>query len=396
MVDILTQKRQNESLAISFESYFGVDLEMNKLVVNSGRQRELDWAKTFAIIFMITIHVYEQLSVIDIETVPTGAFRIAMEFLAGPLAAPLFMFCMGIGIVYSRNNTPDKMALRGVKLMRNGYLLSFFKGTLPTAIGMMLGCAVPWTLTDSFFLVSILQFAGMAFFTIALMKKLKFPLPVMFGTSIVLSILGGMLAKLDFTGSWLQYLLGLFFNTNNYTTFPMFRWLYYPVLGMVFAYFLQRTTDKNKFYGRMFPVALTLFIAVNFIYSAVGIDVRTMFQLAGRVYYAQSLLHHLYITLVILTALPVYYLLSVKVKNEKVNAVVEYLSKNLDVIYIWQWMVNTYTQSFMTLFGVPNLTEPYIIPAGIAILLASVGIIELWRKITKKNSKKKESLELAV
>lgn len=366
---------------------------MNEKVVNNGRQRELDWAKAFAIIFMITIHVYEQLSVIDIDTVPTGVFRITMEFLAGPLAAPLFMFCMGVGIMYSRNNTPEEMAHRGVKLLRNGYLLSFFKGTLPTAIAMALGFAVPWTLIDSFLLVSILQFAGMAFFTIALMKKLKFSLPAMLGTSLVLSVLGGQLARLDLTGSWLQYLFGLFFNTNNYTTFPMFRWLYYPVIGMIFAHFLQRAEDKNAFYGRIFAVAFPGFIAVNLFYAACGIDIRSMFMLAGRVYYAQSLLHHFYITFVIMTALPIYYLISVKVKNKSVNNAVEYLSKNLDVIYIWQWMVNTYTQSFMTAFGVSNLAAPFIIPAGIAILLASVGIIESWRKLTSKIAKRGNKLD---
>ena len=175
---------------------------MNKEVVNNKRQRELDWAKSFAIVAMISIHVYEQMSVIDIETMPTGAFRLIMEFLAGPLAAPLFMFCMGVGIMYSKRNTPKEMVHRGVHLLRNGYLLSFFKGTIPTAIAIALGFAVPWTLADSLFLVSILQFAGMAFFTIALMKKIKLPLPGMMVVALVLSVLGGRLAQLDFSGSW--------------------------------------------------------------------------------------------------------------------------------------------------------------------------------------------------
>lgn len=367
---------------------------MNKTVVNNGRQRELDWAKAFAILFMVTIHVYEQLSVVDAEIIPSDPYRIIMEFLGGPLAAPLFMFCMGIGIVYSKNSIPGKMAKRGVKLLRNGYLLSFFKGTLPTAIGLALGCTAPWTLTDSFFLVSILQFAGMAFFTIALMKKFKFSLPAMFGTSLILSVIGGMLAKLDFTDSWVQYLFGLFFNTNEHTTFPLFRWLYYPVLGMIFAYFLQRTEDKNKFYKRLFTVALVCTILVNVAYIAAGIDIRTMFMLAGRVYYAQSLLHYLYITCVLLTAMPIYYFLSVKIKGRRIGAAVEYLGKNLDVIYIWQWMINSYTQSFMILLGVPNFTIPYIIPVGILILLGSIGIIEFGRWIARK-FQKKETVKLA-
>ena len=132
---------------------------MNKEVVNVGRQKELDWAKSFAIVAMICVHVYEQISVVDTEVVPTDAFRIILEFVAGPLAAPLFMFCMGVGIMYSKNTAPAQMVKRAFNLLRNVYLLSFFKGTLPTAIAIVLGFAVPWTLAESFFLVSILQFA---------------------------------------------------------------------------------------------------------------------------------------------------------------------------------------------------------------------------------------------
>ncbi|WP_029233663.1 acyltransferase family protein [Butyrivibrio sp. VCB2006] len=362
---------------------------MNKEIVNAGRQKELDWAKAFAIIAMICVHVYEQISVVDTEVVPTGAFRLTLEFLAGPLAAPLFMFCMGIGIMYSKNSEPAQMVKRGFHLLKNGYLLSFFKGTVPTAIAIALGYVVPWTLADSFFLVSILQFAGMAFFTIALMKKMKFNLPAMMVTSLVLSVLGGQLSKLDFTGSWVQYLLGLFFETNDVTTFPLFRWIFYPVFGMIFGYFLLRTEDKNKFYLRIFPVGFVGALVFTFIYTALGFDIRTMFMLAGRVYYSQSLLHHLFIALVILTALPIYYFFSVKITAEPVNKAVSYLGKNLDVIYLAQWMIITYVQSILNIFGYVRIGIALIIPVGILVLLGSIGIIELIRLVKRKIGKKK-------
>ncbi len=38
---------------------------MNREVVNVGRQKELDWAKAFAIVAMICVHVYEQMSIIE-------------------------------------------------------------------------------------------------------------------------------------------------------------------------------------------------------------------------------------------------------------------------------------------------------------------------------------------
>jgi hypothetical protein len=253
---------------------------------------------------------------------------------------------------------------------------------------------VPWTLADSLFLVSILQFAGMAFLTIALMKKLKFNLPAMLITSLILSVIGGQLAKLDLSGSWLQYVLGLFFVTNDVTTFPLFRWLFYPVFGMIFGYFLQRAEDKNRFYISIFPVGLIGAIGFFHIYKAFGYDIRNMFMLSGRVYYSQSLLHHLFIGLVILAAMPVYYFLSVKVTARPIKTAVAYLGKNLDVIYLAQWMVICYVQSFFNIFGNFRLTIPYIIPMGILVLLASIGIIELIRFVKRKMAKNMASEEM--
>ncbi|SDH30273.1 Acyltransferase family protein [Pseudobutyrivibrio sp. 49] len=352
---------------------------MNDIIINRGRQKELDWAKAFSVLFMVCIHCYEEISNIDAEIAPTGIFRNLMEFLAGPLGAPMFMFCMGVGIMYSRNNTPADMTKRGLKLLGTGYLLSFVKGTVPTAIAIYLGYEVPWTLADSLFLVSILQFAGMAFFTIALMKKLRLPLPAMMAVSLVLSVLGGMLSKLDFTNSWTKYLFGLFFDTCDVTTFPMFRWLFYPVFGMIFAYYLQRTEDKTRFYRLICPVALVGTIAFTLIYTACGYDIRTMYMLAGRVFYHQSLLHHLFISMVILVAVSLCYFLSQVVKNIAVNGATAYLGKNVDVIYLVQWVIIIYAESFMNIFGGFRISAPYIIPAGILVLVSSIGLIELWR-----------------
>ncbi|SHI58955.1 acyltransferase family protein [Pseudobutyrivibrio xylanivorans] len=359
---------------------------MNRDIVNKGRQKELDWAKAFTILVMVTIHCYEQISIVDTEVVPTGIFRNVLEFLGGPLGAPLFMFCMGVGIMYSHNSTPADMGKRGVKLLRNGYLLSFVKGTIPTVIAIYLGYAVPWTVADSLFLVSILQFAGMAFFAIALMKKFNLSLPVMMGISLVLSIIGGELANIDLTDSWTQYLWGLFFNTNDVTTFPLFRWLYYPIFGMIFAYFLQRTEDKSRFYRRIFPVALFCTIAFSIIYVALGYDIRSMYMLSGRVIYKQSLLHYVFATFVILTAMPLHYVLSEKVKLKSFSGAVAYLGKNLDVIYLVQWVIIVYLQSFLNIFGYIRITVPYIIPVGMLVLISSIGAIELGRLIKRKKT----------
>ena len=68
--------------------------------VNTKRQVSFDYLKALSILFMVIIHVYEEHSVFSDGT-DAGLFGEIIEFLGGPLAAPLFMFSMGIGMVYS-------------------------------------------------------------------------------------------------------------------------------------------------------------------------------------------------------------------------------------------------------------------------------------------------------
>ena len=91
--------------------------------INTGRQGELDVAKALAIPYMVIVHVYEEMSVVDYGARPDSLLRGVIEFLGGPLAAPVFMFAMGVGMVYTRHRNPRAFALRGLRLLLAGYLL---------------------------------------------------------------------------------------------------------------------------------------------------------------------------------------------------------------------------------------------------------------------------------
>ena len=96
--------------------------------------------KFLAIPFMICIHFYEQFGSFDHAVkVPDTFFRNAMEFAGGPLAAPVFMFSMGIGMIYTHHDSPREHIKRGWKLLLTGYLLNFFRQTLPQLIEGLLG-----------------------------------------------------------------------------------------------------------------------------------------------------------------------------------------------------------------------------------------------------------------
>ena len=285
-------------------------------IVNRGRQSEFDWAKAVAILAMVTVHVYEKISVIDTETVlPTGVFRNVLEFVAGPLAAPVFMFAMGVGMVYTRHHSSRDYAFRGLGLLKNGYLLNFFRAFIPLCIGSMIGAELIMSPVAGLLYIDVLEFAGFAFLTIALMSKLKFTPLQMLLTALVLQVAGHYLGMIHFEQEWVRYLLSPFLLTHKYTSFPLLLWLYYPVAGLCFGHLLQHVKNKDMFYkylgfaGAAGTAATVLFMLI------MHIDIRTMFEVAYKIYYNQTILHYLFTSSVIAVAMSLYYQLSKTVRN---------------------------------------------------------------------------------
>ena len=71
--------------------------------INTGRQLELDVAKALSIIFMIFLHTLIVVKGFNYSLSPAYDFIIS-NVLGRPCAAPVFMFCMGVDMVYSRHS----------------------------------------------------------------------------------------------------------------------------------------------------------------------------------------------------------------------------------------------------------------------------------------------------
>ena len=98
---------------------------------NEGRQKELDFAKGIAIVFMIWVHINESyLS----ELASNGMYSKVIEILGSPPAAPIFMLLLGTGIVYSKRSTAIVLFKRGTYLLGLGYILNFLRDFVPCFI----------------------------------------------------------------------------------------------------------------------------------------------------------------------------------------------------------------------------------------------------------------------
>lgn len=67
--------------------------------VNLGRQAELDIAKAISIIFMIFLHTLMVVKGFNVGVSPAYDY-IFSNILRRAFAASIFMFCMGVGVVY--------------------------------------------------------------------------------------------------------------------------------------------------------------------------------------------------------------------------------------------------------------------------------------------------------
>ena len=225
--------------------------------VNTGRQKELDIAKALAIIFMIFCHVIVFASFSNISISP--GFEIILNQMGACIAAPVFMFCMGMGIVFSRHNQYNILIKRGVELLLLGYFVNIGSQILPNVLGHMLNMSNNPITILPLFKVDVLIFAGIAFILIGILKKFNISKEKMLILAIVLSIIGSFVCYVDFNNIFLNYFFGYFIGTilHQCTAFPLFNWFIFPVAGMVYGSYFIRVKDKSQFF-KLWPVFLII------------------------------------------------------------------------------------------------------------------------------------------
>ena len=200
--------------------------------VNCSRQGEIDLLKAYPILFMVIIHVYENLSIGRIDAAPHTWAEHLLQFLAGPATAPAFMFAMGVGIVYSGKSTPAGLLKRGLTLFVGGYILNAARSGILTTIGMALTGRFDLDLIKYLFLnADIFHFAGLALMLSALFLQMKLRPVAIAGISLLMQLVGRCFAGLpEMTGD-LGYITGQFYKCTWVCCFPLLQWYVYPALG---------------------------------------------------------------------------------------------------------------------------------------------------------------------
>lgn len=212
--------------------------------VNTGRQPEMDIFKTLCIIGMIVSHV-----ILDVVILEGTANVIFGDYVVVIVGAASFMICMGIGMRYSRNQTPAKYAARGIGLLTVGQFLNLLRNVLPNLIAY-------WITGKQFFIANsllvfqadILSFAGIAFLLMALLKKIKMSDGQILALGFAMNILCIFCYHTVTPPSsfLLSQALGYIMVTDAECYFPLLSYFVFVAFGYYIGGYYPRIKDKDR------------------------------------------------------------------------------------------------------------------------------------------------------
>lgn len=358
--------------------------------ISSGRLYEIDVIKTLAIFFMVIVHCYENFSGIEHLTVmPGDVFRNVIEFIGGPLVAPVFMFTMGMGMIYTRHSKPSDFIKRGVILLIGGFALNFVRQTGPFMISDATGVdpGSVFSTLESFFIVDILHFAGLSFIFTGILKNIKLR-PWMIAVLSLVMLGCGVLTSSDIVPCTIpSMLLGFITFTGKTCAFPLLPWYVYPAAGMVLADILKRTDDRSGIYKKILSVSGAVLVIAVSVLALTGYDLRKVYALANEEYYNHNFIHLIVIMSVVLVELSLAFFIFRGAKETALGRFVRYCGTNLNTIYILQWVLISAGVTAVVLFDLGDTGAVGVIPLGLIFAIAAIGLSVLWNKVRKKIKK---------
>ena len=362
--------------------------------INTSRQWELDLARAVIIFCLALIHVTIECT--TDEGLCSGIPYLFDTVIGGPFSAPMYMFVMGVGMCYTRRNTPKDHFIRGAKIFAVGYILNICRFLIPYSIGYFITGDYATYIEPLLYKVlcnDILTFAGLAMMLMALLIKLKLSGGVMLIIATVMCGLGTLLNGVDVGAPLGNIFLGYLIGTEDaagmvLSDFPILNWMMFPIFGYVFGAVLKRVKDKNLFYLTFSLPAIIIAI----VYFALGIYFeRGMFGEGQNCYYHMIFSDVLASLCLTVGMIGVYYFI-LKIFPKKMFYVAWSISENITPIYFIHWVLVSFVVNlFMYVVRGTTLLTPWqVVGLGTGISIVSIVIAHyfaIWTGRRKKYAK---------
>ena len=359
----------------------------DKEEVNTSRQYSMDLMKVISIVFMIFIHTLE-IANVDLSN---GIGYFLDSISGAQFAAPVFMFCMGAGIAYSRNQDPAYMLKRGTNIFILGWTLNLLR-VIPYLVLYLLWDD-PSLLNDDVIAqavnLDILQFAGLAFILFGLLKKAG-SMVLLFCAGLAMSVAGSFLRMIDTGNSLANVVLGMFAGTegdNINAAFPLLNWFIFVVVGYLFGRLIRRCTNMTRLFLFVTPVSTAIVFGYMAYAMPRGIG---MYNFENELlFYHMNTLDAFICVMTALHLMGVCYFI-VKLLPEAAINVCKNISTNLNDIYLAQWVIIHWVVGFFVngIFKAdPSMGVTLLIST--AITIASIFAGDLISKRRKKKLQKR-------
>ena len=345
---------------------------------NLGRQTELDVARGFSVICMVLTHTYSYYSSWT-ENWAKSFFDIVC---GGPLAAAVFMFCMGINLSYSKRNQPKDFIRRGFYLLGIGLLLSVLRSLVPDMLYYYFEGSttfiedLPYLLQYMLSKVDIFQFAGLFHIAFGLMKQAKLSDRKILLLAVLFLIIGSIFIDFSTESTELDILLGFFILTHGRVFFPFLNWFIIPVSGYLFGQIWLRCRDKETFYRTITPVSWILAL----LYLAFSRGYHYLDY-----YYALRPVEALFALITAFAMLGTGYFVSRHCK--KLTGAMCWLSREITAMYCVHWVLIPNLYVLVTNLisdSLFPLADIWIAPLGFLMLALSCMLIAFYRSITQR------------
>lgn len=244
----------------------------SKTDINTKRQVELDYMKGLFVPMILFIHAFQMLGGPD-TLVP--AYKV-IYIIATMTGAAIFMFVLGVGSVYSKKSDKE-LLMYGVKLIVMELFWNVLTLALPMIIGqfvrLVFGFAPDWEetwmrLPVMVQYINVFFIAGMCYFVIVILRKLKLPALGYIVVAAILFIVNPFLYMVDKTtgNNVLDYILTAFVGGRDAVSLVFISLLPHALLGVGFGKMLRRTENKGKLYA-ILAIPLSIIVVGYFVYA---------------------------------------------------------------------------------------------------------------------------------
>ena len=227
-------------------------------VLPKSRDADADLLKGTAVVLMIQVHLMELFAQPAVLASWPGKISL---LLGGPPAAPVFLLIMGYYTAASARSMGGLM-FRGLKLLALGVLLNLGLNAhvlMKIVQGVLL--LDPWPFV---FGVDVLFVAGMSTMLLALLRPmLRRSALATIGIALLVILLSPSMTRIFTTSGNARWVFAYVAGDYDWSYFPLFPWLAYPLLG--FAWYhtparLAAASDRGVAAGSWRRLAATIVI----------------------------------------------------------------------------------------------------------------------------------------